>query len=64
MPLVNNWLISYDHEGIFWTIDNSGNVHNIRKSSECLIKFQLFLKASVSRTKTLESNIIVKGRLV
>ena len=22
----------------YWTIDDSGNVHNIRKSSECLIK--------------------------
>ena len=48
MPLVNNWLvpvISYDHEGLFWIIDYSANVHNIRKSSESLIKFQLFLKA-------------------
>jgi len=24
------------------------NVHNMRKSSECLIKFQLFLKALLS----------------
>ena len=37
---------------------------NIKKSSKCLIKFQLFLKALLSRTETLEFNIIVKGILV
>ena len=45
-------------------IDDSGNVRNIRKSPECLINFQLFLKALLSRTKTLDCNIIVNGRLV
>ena len=41
-------IVVVDHAGIFWIIVDSGYVHNMTKSSDCLIKFQLFSKALLS----------------